>query len=258
MKIKKIHAIFPEGESFVLDREITTSDYIFIHYHTPVKANTVHGMVETEGHSFIVHSKHFHQKFTTNGTSLLHDWLHIDGNLDDIMKKANLEYNTLYEITTWDFISSILQEIEVEHLSNDCFSDDIKEGKMRELLLRLSRIVHGIPTQEVDEAVKQQFMEARSHIHQRYHQHWEIESMADIVHLAPSQFFYLYKKIFDISPKKDLQNVRIEHAKHKLLRQNLSVKEVAERIGYENEYYFIRKFKEITGKTPGQYKKSHQ
>ncbi|MBQ2966564.1 MAG: helix-turn-helix transcriptional regulator [Clostridia bacterium] len=36
----------------------------------------------------------------------------------------------------------------------------------------------------------------------------------------------------------------------------LPVKEIAGQIGYENEYYFIRKFKEQTGMTPGQYKKS--
>ena len=68
-----------------------------------------------------------------------------------------------------------------------------------------------------------------------------------------AQFYDLYKEFFGISPKKDLQTVRIEHAIN-LLKSNISVKECAEQIGYKNEYYFIRKFKEITGQTPGHYK----
>ena len=31
------------------------------------------------------------------------------------------------------------------------------------------------------------------------------------------------------------------------------VAEIAELVGYENEYYFIRAFKSFTGKTPGKY-----
>lgn len=215
-------------------------------------------MVETKNHSFIIHNRNFHQKFTTNGCSLLHDWMHIDGNIDDTMHETKLSYNTLYEITNWDFITSIFQEIEVEHLYNDHFSDAIKEGKFHELLMRLSRVVYGLSIQEVDNATKQKFMEVRSLVHLHYYQDWNIESMADLIHLSPSQFYYLYKKIFDVSPKKDLQNVRMEHAKHKLLRQNLLVSEIAEQIGYKNEYYFIRKFKEITGKSPNQYRKIHK
>lgn len=66
----------------------------------------------------------------------------------------------------------------------------------------------------------------------------------------------LYRQIFGISPKKDLQNVRIEHAKLLLSKGDCTVKEIAEMIGYDTEYYFIRKFKEITGKTPGHYLKT--
>lgn len=220
--------------------------------------STAQGMVETKNHSFIIHNRNFHQEFTTNGSSLLHDWLHMDGSIDDIMNETKLSYNTLYEITNWDFITSILQEIEVEHLYNDHFSDAIKEGKFRELLMRLSRVIYGLSIQEVDNATKQKFMEVRSLVHLHYYQDWCIEAMADLIHLSPSQFYNLYKKIFDVSPKKDLQNVRMEHAKHKLLRQNLSVAEIAEKIGYKNEYYFIRKFKEITGESPHQYRKIHK
>ncbi|MBE7012127.1 MAG: helix-turn-helix transcriptional regulator [Ruminococcaceae bacterium] len=82
--------------------------------------------------------------------------------------------------------------------------------------------------------------------------------MAKFAHLSPSRFCQLYTNFFNISPKKDLQNIRIEHAKTLLSTGNYSVKEIAEMIGYDTEYYFIRKFKKTIGVTPGFYLKKNQ
>ena len=48
--------------------------------------------------------------------------------------------------------------------------------------------------------------------------------------------------------------VRLEHAKVLLWENRRSIKDIAEAVGYANEYYFIRAFKSLTGKTPGKLK----
>jgi len=52
---------------------------------------------------------------------------------------------------------------------------------------------------------------------------------------------------------------RIRVAKRLLTRQDLLVKEVAYRVGFENPNYFSRRFKEMEGRTPTSYRRlNHQ
>jgi AraC-type DNA-binding domain-containing proteins len=39
-----------------------------------------------------------------------------------------------------------------------------------------------------------------------------------------------------------------------LTQRELIIKEIADKIGYEDPYYFSRIFKKVTGKSPAQYK----
>ena len=80
--------------------------------------------------------------------------------------------------------------------------------------------------------------------------------MANLIHMSRSRFSELYTHVIGVPPKKDLQNIRIEHAKYMLITTGDSIKNIAKSIGYDTEYYFIRRFKELTGKTPGEYRRS--
>ena len=43
-----------------------------------------------------------------------------------------------------------------------------------------------------------------------------------------------------------------------LIAEQATVEELADRLGYTNPYHFIRQFKSITGRTPGQYRKEYK
>lgn len=60
------------------------------------------------------------------------------------------------------------------------------------------------------------------------------------------------------SYKDYIVNLRMEYAKELLEKQDLTVAEVGERIGYGNISYFIKLFKGYTGVTPASYKKLTQ
>ena len=48
--------------------------------------------------------------------------------------------------------------------------------------------------------------------------------------------------------------LRIEYAKELLLKEELPVAEICQRVGYGNVSYFIKLFKEMTGVTPAKYR----
>ena len=79
--------------------------------------------------------------------------------------------------------------------------------------------------------------------------------MASRVNLSSSKFYEIYKDIFGVTPQKDLQDARIEHAKNLLIQSGCSVSEAASAVGYTNVYHFIRQFKKICNVTPGTYSK---
>ena len=52
----------------------------------------------------------------------------------------------------------------------------------------------------------------------------------------------------------DIISARMERASQLLATTNLSVREVAERCGYTNEYGFMKRFKMHFGKTPTEFR----
>ncbi len=77
--------------------------------------------------------------------------------------------------------------------------------------------------------------------------------IADEVGISPSHLRALFKKEYGISLVTALNQIRIRHAKNMLKSGVFTLREVAEGCGFQNEYYFGRVFKEITGISPGKY-----
>ena len=60
-------------------------------------------------------------------------------------------------------------------------------------------------------------------------------------------------------PMQDLIEARTEYAKSLLLQQSdLPLSAVAEKLGYHDQFHFIRQFRQKVGMTPGQFRKENQ
>lgn len=70
-----------------------------------------------------------------------------------------------------------------------------------------------------------------------------------------SYFYKLFKLWSGISPNQYRNQLRVTAAKDLLLNTNLSVCEIAPKIGFDDPYYFSRLFKKETGLSPANYRK---
>ena len=61
----------------------------------------------------------------------------------------------------------------------------------------------------------------------------------------------MYKEYFQVSPIKDLNKMRVERAKVMLLTSDMKLGEIAQILGFKNEYYFSKVFKRTEGIPPG-------
>lgn len=80
-----------------------------------------------------------------------------------------------------------------------------------------------------------------------------IEMLADIAQISVSQLDRTFKKLFHMTPSQFIQKIRFEYAVQ-LLRRDLSITGISALCGYADHSAFSRKFKQLTGVTPRQFK----
>jgi two-component system response regulator YesN len=82
-----------------------------------------------------------------------------------------------------------------------------------------------------------------------------LKEVAGHVHLNPSYFSVLFKEQTNMTFSEYVTRNRIQKAKNLLLTTNLSINEIAEKVGYNTPKYFIKIFKEYEKITPNRYKR---
>lgn len=80
------------------------------------------------------------------------------------------------------------------------------------------------------------------------------DQVAQVVYLTSPYFSSLFRKVTGMTYSDYLVDLRIHHAM-KLLEKKLSIREVAEAVGYRNMKYFNRIFKSKVGYLPSEYRK---
>jgi AraC-like DNA-binding protein len=95
------------------------------------------------------------------------------------------------------------------------------------------------------------------YIHQNYSKNITAEDLAGIIGLSTSQLNRKFKREMDESPIIYLLKVRIEKATAKLLSTDSTITEISYECGFNNQTYFNRQFKKITGFSPRDYRKKY-
>ncbi len=86
-------------------------------------------------------------------------------------------------------------------------------------------------------------------------------SLADIArsaHLSVSRLAHLFREQMGITLIDYLTQVRINAAKRYLLKSDMNCTRICFQVGYNNQSYFTRTFKQITGMTPRQFKQANR
>lgn len=95
-------------------------------------------------------------------------------------------------------------------------------------------------------------------IEKNYHANPSLEEMAQLIGVTPQHLCRLFRQAFQMRPFKYITRVRIQKAKEILIEQDdLPLKEVARRVGYNDTSYFCSLFKDQEGMTPTEFRKIH-
>ena len=82
---------------------------------------------------------------------------------------------------------------------------------------------------------------------------WQIEELAARAFLSPSRFAHLFREQTGLPPREFINRLRVEKARRMLCFSNLSVGDVAARLGFSSAHYFARIFRRFTGMSPSEF-----
>ena len=153
-----------------------------------------------------------------------------------------------------NIVYSILDRAVSEKNQLDINSDFITSCYLCEVLIQLSRLT--LDFLKVDHLfIKRSnaprlLWNALYYIHDNYSKQISIHNLSKQLDVSPQYLINIFKKYINTTPLQYIHMFRICRAKDMLEYTHLSIKEIANEIGMDNQHYFSRLFKKITGAPP--------
>jgi AraC-like DNA-binding protein len=79
------------------------------------------------------------------------------------------------------------------------------------------------------------------------------EGLSEIAGVSRSHYSILFKQLTGFPPNEYLSRLRVHRAKELLISGTASLREIALKVGYKDEFYLSRRFKQQTGESPSGY-----
>lgn len=98
-----------------------------------------------------------------------------------------------------------------------------------------------------------QLQRTRAYIEQHYRESLTLEQLAEMAGLSRNYYVSLFKKHYGESVVHYMTRLRMEQARRLMANPELRLRDIAHEVGYNDEFYFSRKFKQETGITPSAY-----
>ncbi|WP_138160373.1 helix-turn-helix domain-containing protein [Peptoniphilus catoniae] len=97
-------------------------------------------------------------------------------------------------------------------------------------------------------------MSAKSFIDKYYYKEISLSDVADISNMSKSYFSRRFKKLYGKNYTDYLQEVRLSAAEDLLRNSDESIFEISEKVGFNDSFYFSKRFKEKYGQAPYLYR----
>lgn len=99
----------------------------------------------------------------------------------------------------------------------------------------------------LDRSSISKFDRVLEYVGEHYRENIRLDTLAAMMNISTMYFSNFFKKVFNISPKQFILNKRLTESQRLLLETELSVKEIAYDVGFENESYFSEFFSSKVG-----------
>ncbi|MEK5322897.1 AraC family transcriptional regulator [Aeribacillus composti] len=149
-------------------------------------------------------------------------------------------------------INKYIEDIYEEFNNKEPGSQEITSSLLTTLIIKILRTLYSTNSSNISSISEK----VKKYIAENYHRDITLNELANIVYVNPYHLAHTFKNEVGISPIQYLIKHRIEVAKTMLLHTNLTIREIASKVGYPNANYFNLLFKKFTGYSPGKFRKN--
>ena len=185
--------------------------------------------------------------FGTDKELLAYYWLQFSGSMaQQLLSEMSAAPNTPYEIGICKDACTAFEDIFHEFLANDKFFAASCAAKLTHLFICLFRKLS---------LAKKELLRSISYIRGHYNEPLSVEALAKMECTSPSHYRAEFKRVTGHAPKDYISLQRLNAACFYLLHTDYAVCEIANLIGFDDQLYFSRFFKQKTGMSPLAYRR---
>lgn len=248
---------FRHGRDFEINRPHGSGDNLLVIFKTAAVIELDGVLQNVPPESAVLFSAGVPQIYRACADIYINHWVHMDCcEKDGFHKTTGLTFNKIVKLANLTEAEDIMHMMSREELSDLPSKGRYMDLLIKMLLLRLGdsgRSSHAAATKPHYSELRQ----LRAEIYSSPGQYGSIDGIAVKVNLSPPHFQRLYKEQFGVSCYEDLLSAKTKAAQYYLKNTNMTVKEISSACGYENDVCFMRRFKQRTGLTPTEYRKSN-
>lgn len=133
-----------------------------------------------------------------------------------------------------------------------------KKEMLRQASLIFHKIMYALYEFENANSVKSGVNSIKSMLDANlYRNDFSLQEISDTLCLSKSHIINTFKKAYNQTPYQYFISQRIQIACSMLLNSQMTVSEISDALNFADQHYFTNVFKNITGYTPTQFKKTH-
>ncbi|WP_312642665.1 response regulator [Hydrogenoanaerobacterium sp.] len=130
----------------------------------------------------------------------------------------------------------------------------VEYGCFEDILSEMLNTLCVPPMRETQDASSaSSFMKIIKYLNENYEKDISLKKLSELFHMNSSYVSQLVKNETGLTYSQYLTELRIGKAKQLLQTTNLSLNEISEAVGFNDYFYFIKKFKKVVGVTPGRF-----
>ncbi len=149
------------------------------------------------------------------------------------------------------------QQASVKHAFSDLFWLAETPGEMQEQQMR-NRIEYLLllanSSQASEKPLDKRIHHAMEFISCRLQEDWPVEALAQHCKLSSARLAALFKQQLGVSPMQWRDQLRMRKARQLLTTTNLAINQIDEQLGYADPLHFSRRFRQLIGLSPRQFR----
>lgn len=187
------------------------------------------------------------------GISTGYYWIHFTGTMAEMLiNSTNLYTNTPISISVDERIISIFQHIFDEYVTRDELFHTAIIARLIELCTLFGRARISLQNKNRKNI---SLNKALKYIDDHYAKHITVKDLADSEHLSCGHFRVIFKQKTGMSPTDYITALRLRNACVLLKQTDLTIKEIAQSVGFSDQMYFSRVFTKQFGIPPKIFRK---